>query len=105
MGGLVGSDPEGAITSSYSTGMVSGVRHSIAGGFIGDSEEPVSYGYWDTTTSGTDKAVGTGESEGIEGLTTSQLQAGLPKGFDKKIWAEDPNINGGLPYLRAIPPK
>ena len=41
---------------------------------------------------------------GITGLTTAQLQSGLPAGFDPSIWAESPNINGGLPYLITNPP-
>jgi len=28
----------------------------------------------------------------------------LPKGLDKKIWAQNPTINNGLPYLIANPP-
>jgi len=48
--------------------------------------------------------VGIGKSTGITGLTTQQLQSGLPTGFDPKIWAENPNINNGLPYLIANPP-
>jgi hypothetical protein len=42
---------------------------------------------------------------GITGQTTAQLQAGLPAGFDPSIWAEDPGINNGLPYLIANPPQ
>jgi len=41
----------------------------------------------------------------ITGLTTQQLQSGLPNGFGPKIWAQDPNIDDGLPYLRSNPPK
>jgi hypothetical protein len=29
----------------------------------------------------------------------------LPKGFDPSIWSENTNVNGGLPYLLALPPK
>jgi hypothetical protein len=60
--------------------------------------------YWDITTSGTTVGVGRGNAEGITGLTTTQLKAGLPAGFDPKIWAEDRKINHGLPYLIANPP-
>ena len=65
--------------------------------------------YWDTTTSGiTNLGEGAGNianDPGITGETTAQLQAGLPPGFDPSIWAEDPSINGGLPYLIANPPQ
>jgi hypothetical protein len=45
-----------------------------------------------------------GSPAGVTGLTAEQLQAGLPTGFSPKIWAENPKINGGLPYLIANPP-
>lgn len=38
------------------------------------------------------------------GLTTVELQSGVPPGFDPAIWAQDGGINGGFPYLRAVPP-
>ncbi|MGH6889550.1 MAG: hypothetical protein ACREHF_10180 [Rhizomicrobium sp.] len=46
----------------------------------------------------------TGTYGGVTGLTTSQFQSGLPVGFDPKIWAEEANVNNGLPYLTANPP-
>ena len=65
--------------------------------------------YWDTTTSGiTNLSQGAGSpanDPGITGETTAQLQAALPAGFDPAIWAENPSINGGLPYLIANPPQ
>jgi hypothetical protein len=54
--------------------------------------------------SGTTNGVGGGNGTGVTGNTTAQLQAGLPAGFDPKIWAEDRKINHGLPYLIANPP-
>jgi hypothetical protein len=38
-------------------------------------------------------------------LTSKQLKSGLPAGFDPTIWAEDPKINKGFPYLIANPPR
>jgi hypothetical protein len=40
---------------------------------------------------------------GLKGLSDSQLHQ-LPKGFDPKVWAVNPNINNGYPYLLANPP-
>jgi hypothetical protein len=60
--------------------------------------------YWDTTTSGTTQGTGTGNISGVTGETTVQLQSGLPAGFSSAIWGENSSINGGLPYLLAIPP-
>jgi hypothetical protein len=65
--------------------------------------------YWDTTTSGiTNPSQGAGtpaNDPGITGLTTDQLQSGLPAGFDPSVWGESANINNGMPYLLANPPK
>jgi len=29
----------------------------------------------------------------------------LPGGFATKIWGIDPSVNGGYPYLKALPPQ
>ncbi|MGD0143228.1 MAG: GLUG motif-containing protein [Rhizomicrobium sp.] len=108
-GGLIGNDPY-SVTYSYATGAVSGRSGSTMGGLVGESpaEEVFIDDYWDTTTSGiTNLSQGVGNISNqlhITGLTTAQLQSGLPTGFDLSIWGEDPSINGGLPYLLAQPP-
>ena len=112
VGGLVGIaasiNTGTSIATSYSTGVASGRRRSHVGGFLGLNDKPngakMTYAYWDTTTSGTAIGVGKGNDAGLKGLTTEQLQSGLPRGFEKKIWAENPNINNGLPYLIHNPP-
>ena len=111
IGGLIGAQhksrsSEELVETSYATGVVSGGTSSEVGGFVGQSTSESLYGddYWDTTTSGTSQAVGKGKSKGIIGLTTEQLQSGLPTGFDPAIWGEKSNINNGLPYLLANPP-
>jgi hypothetical protein len=35
----------------------------------------------------------------------ASARSGLPAGFDFTIWAEKKNINNGLPYLIANPPR
>jgi hypothetical protein len=113
-GGLVGYRSFGQgygapITASYSMGAVSG---DIAGGLIGydqlSSAGSLSFDYWDLDTSGiSDPSRGAGNvanDPGITGLSDAQLKSGLPSGFDPSIWAENPSINGGLPYLLANPP-
>jgi hypothetical protein len=104
VGGVAGSSgSEAIIERSYSTGNVKGT--SDVGGFVGGNyESTFGKDYWDKTTSGTDIGFGSGAAPGVKGLTTQQFQAGLPKGFSPKIWAENPKINGGLPYLIANPP-
>jgi len=62
---------------------------------------------WDTDTTGvSDPSKGAGNiayDPGLKGETDSQLHR-LPKGFDPNVWAVNPNINGGYPYLIANPP-
>jgi len=113
-GGLIGFSGY-TVTSSYSTGVPTGSGGAVGGsmGFdvSGSDEEGgvVSNVYWDTTTSGiTNLSQGAGNianDPGITGETSVQLQAGLPAGFDPTIWAENPAINNGLPYLIANPPQ
>ena len=110
IGGLIGIN-DGEVAQAYSTGQVIGQGRSAIGGLIGDDETPpgaLSDTYWDTNTSGiTNASQGAGNisnDPGITGLTTAQLQSGLPAGFDPSIWAENANVNSGLPYLLAVPP-
>jgi hypothetical protein len=115
-GGLIGdleptetNNPVIEASLSYSTGSVSGAGLNYIGGSIGRVEDTAQYYYlyWDTTTSGTNQNVGTcgvNSCADIVGLTTSQLQAGVPPYFEPTIWAVNPKINGGLPYLIANPP-
>ncbi len=109
VGGFAGQN-DTTIVQSYSTGAPSGNAGSSVGGLIGydGSENALSDDYWDTSTSGvTNLSQGAGNianDPGITGETTAQLQAGLPPGFDPTIWAENPSINNGLPYLIANPP-
>jgi hypothetical protein len=106
VGGLVGYNPGSSIiNATYSTGAVRGKEVGYVGGFAGNNQPPVVNSYWDTTTSGTMVGVGTGNDTGITGLTTQQLQAALPTGFDPTIWAESPSMNNGLPYLINNPPQ
>jgi len=104
VGGLMGENFKGSVNTSYSAGSVSAKKNTRLGGFFGTNKDSAASSYWDTTTSGTNQGSGDGNETGITGLTTEQLQSGLPDGFDPKVWAENPNINGGLPYLLHNPP-
>ncbi len=116
IGGLVGVNGQntglvnGTISDSYSTGAVSDSLAKYLGALVGFDQTAgdITDGYWDTTTSGiTNPSGGAGNRSndpGITGLTTTQLQSGLPTGFDSSIWGQSPSINGGLPYLLANPP-
>jgi hypothetical protein len=111
VGGLVGCNVAGTIRDSYSMVVVKGRKHSDVGGLLGNDKprsNVLTDDYWDTTTSGiTNLGQGVGNipnDPGVTGLATTQLQSGLPAGFDPAIWAESANMNGGLPYLLANPP-
>jgi hypothetical protein len=107
-GGLVGVNRTTSTTilNSFATGLI-GDGGSGVGGFVGCIGGEISDGYWDMQTSGIGASQGDGcvaNYQGITGLTTAQLQSGLPAGFDPTIWAENPSINGGFPYLINNPP-
>ena len=81
------------------------------GGSIGEDDvagSGIGNDYWDLDTSGVSNphqgAGNVADDPGITGLTDAQLKSGLPAGFDPKIWAINPKINNGYPYLIANPP-
>lgn len=41
---------------------------------------------------------------GITDLSDATLKSALPPGFSASNWAQNPSINGGLPYLIDNPP-
>jgi len=105
VGGLIGAN-QSAVTNSYASGAVAAGSNSLVGGLIGNDTgtSDLTDTYWDITTSGQSHGVGNNTAyPGVTGLTTEQFQAGLPAGFDPQIWAENPSINGGLPYLLSNP--
>jgi hypothetical protein len=112
VGGLIGTllaNGRTLINLSYSTGQVVTGAAKYAGGPVGYVDDDTFVdSYWDTDTSGiTDLSDAVGNvpnKPGITGLTDAQLKSGLPSGFDPSIWAENPSINGGYPYLIANPP-
>lgn len=110
-GGLVGYTTGSTNTGSYSTGAVTAGANSYVGGLVGDDASQsgdLDDTYWDTDLSGiTNLSQGAGNianDPGIAGLTTAQLQSGLPAGFSLAVWGEESNINNGLPYLIKNPP-
>ena len=78
-GGLVGNLGGGTITNSYSTGRVSGTANHL-GGLIGrdtSASSTITNNYWDTSTSGQTTSAG---GNGVTGKTTRQLQT--PTGYN-----------------------
>ena len=87
---------ESNIGQSYSITILEGVDHESRniGGFIGVDDSSAggnTSDYWDTSTSNiTNLAQGAGTPKndpGITGLTSAQLQSGLPSGFDPSRFA------------------
>jgi hypothetical protein len=92
-GGLVGTNNAGQVSQSYAAGPVTGTNKP--GGLIGSNSGTVTFSYWDT------QATGQATSAGGTGLTTAQLQSGLPSGFDPTVWGSQP---GDYPYLLWLYP-
>ena len=77
VGGLVGYNNGGSITSSYSTGSVRG-DHDV-GGLVGDNRGSITTSFWDIETSGQ------ATSDGGTGATTAEMQTAstfLDAGWD-----------------------
>jgi hypothetical protein len=108
VGGLAGYDISFS-SNSYAVGHVrsdGALVGGFAGKFLKGGDATASHCYWDTETSGTSDASGNQPNvPGVLGLTTLELQAGLPEGFDPRLWGSNPNINNGYPYLLANPPQ
>jgi hypothetical protein len=109
VGGLAG-QVQGTLRTSYSTGHVGAKTAAESGGLIAQVNDgsTLDHNYWDSTTTGKNGHEGCDDRRcggQSKGRSTEQLQSGLPAGFDPNIWGEQANINGGLPYLLALPPK
>jgi hypothetical protein len=82
------------------------VKLPEAGGLLGHvvtRNAKLDHCYWDDETSGKTEAAGNkGSLSGAQGLSTAEFQSGLPKGFDKHIWAENSETNGGFPFLVVL---
>jgi len=96
-GGFIGMIDYLDITHCYSNGSV--VFTNYGGGFVGDVMEFIfseTASYWDTQTSGqTNSWVGTGKT------TAEMMTQSTFTGWDfDSVWAIDPSINDGYPYLQ-----
>lgn len=121
VGGLVATTVATTVRGSYANGAVSTV--GAAGGLVGAADGVIgndvngtkgrprgtnTNAYWTLDSSGiSDLGQGAGNianDPGLTGLSTAQLQSGLPAGFDPALWGESAGINDGAPYLLANPP-
>ncbi|GAB5464844.1 MAG: hypothetical protein Kapaf2KO_02800 [Candidatus Kapaibacteriales bacterium] len=98
-GGLVGNNVRSRVINSYSVNKFSG--NVIPSGLIAiDDGSIVTSSYWDAEVSGITT------SEGGSPRTTAEMKTKsnyVDWDFDD-IWAIDPNINDGYPYLRGLSP-
>ena len=111
VGGLVGLS-DGPISNAYAAGSVSGTTK--VGGLVGDynptstNKNLISNSFFDTQTTGQNNACGSvasGSTCSGTGLTTAQMKNAASftaAGWDfTTVWAIDPAINNGYPYLRG----
>jgi hypothetical protein len=108
IGGFAG-ETESAMTVKrcYSTGAVAGT--TVVGGFIGaDGGATYTGCCWDTTTSGTATACGSGAVTGVTGYTTDELQDTTVvqgEGFSiGRTWNVIGACNAGYPCLIGVNP-
>ena len=100
IGGLIGRrDASSSVSEVYSTGAVtSGAFTTNLGPLVGldGAGTPITFGYYDTQTSGLSSGVGVG-------MTTAQLQSAIPKGFNTigPAWSAGPGL---YPYITAVFP-
>lgn len=99
IGGLIGVEMGGTLSTSYATGLVTGT--SDKGGLIGSTFGTPSYGYWDKDTTGMTTSAG---SDPSYGKTTAEMKTEstfLTWDF-ATIWGIDLTavINDGYPYLQ-----
>ena len=89
------------IDQSYAVGYVR-VNGGYAGGFAGDSEyAQTTNSYFDVDTTGQSRAGQCiNECNLATAMTTEQLQAALPPGFDPNVWAITPGQS--YPYLIGV---
>ncbi|HEX3808761.1 MAG TPA: GLUG motif-containing protein [Rhizomicrobium sp.] len=111
VGGLVGYN-SGTAHRAYSSGAVTGGTSTLGGsiGYDGNTTAGhLSFLYWDTTTSGiTDPTQGVGNvpsADGVAAKTNGALKTSLPAGFLASVWTRTGGVNGGLPYLKSVPPQ
>ena len=106
-GGVIGLGQQETLSSVYSTGAVlmqGPGGYAVLGGLLGvDAGGTISHGYWDVNTSGRSLGIGyrisLANAVDVAGLTTAQLQGGLPGGFDPGVWGTG---SGLYPYLKAF---
>lgn len=93
IGGLVGDNAAGNITTSYAAGYINTNVTSQVGGLVGVSTGTVANAstYWNTETTGL------ATSAGGTGITTENLQSGLPSGFSGTTWGIIADVS--YPYL------
>lgn len=100
VGGLIGYNlSSSTITYSYATGSVTGSNN--IGGLVGyHTSSTVANSYYDTQTTGRND---TGKGVGLT-ADAVKAQASYTAWDFSTIWAIDPSVNNGYPYLKGLKP-
>lgn len=79
VGGVVGFNDAGTVTTSFATGLVSG---SDSGGVVGRNDDTVSDSYWDTEGTGQSTAIAknNGQVSAVSGYTTAAMTGPAAEG-------------------------
>lgn len=107
VGGFVGYSIDNTITRCFATGVPTGTTN--VGGFTGFESVPHPTTYtdcvWDTTTSGTLTACGSGVVSGVTGYTTTEMKDGTAtEGWSPVDWDLITASNNGYACLLGITP-
>lgn len=102
-GGFIGHSVNNSIVMNcYTIGTVGGGTNTV-GRFVGFNGNAFTNCFWNTETSGAYSGVGSGNTGGLTGKTTSELKTAatfLDASWDSNIWAIDAGFNEGYPYLK-----
>ena len=102
-GGLVGENRSGTITRSFAAGKVS-VYDNVdteQGGFAGVNFGEITFSYWNTESSGFERGVGEGDTDGSTGLTTSQMTGPAARDHMPEFdWSDVWRTTSGYPMLQ-----
>jgi hypothetical protein len=111
VGGLVGGSSTNNISQTYALGALTLNGKKFLGGVLGNDNGQGSNNaaYWDLDTTGinnpTQGAGNVFDDKGLKGVSNGRLRRAILRGFDPAVWAQDPAINDGYPYLIANPPR
>lgn len=102
VGGLVGvNEASGEIDEAYAAGAVSG--SFTLGGLMGANDGNTSASYWDTEATGQASGVGSGDTTGMTGLTSTEMKgASAQTNMTDFNWVETWTTQGSYPVFQWL---